>query len=280
MNRNQEFDNMKNEYLNIPIPESGKELVMNSISVAKLDKRKKQVMKIVTRICVSAAMICVLIAPNINSKIAYAMKNVPVIGGFFQLITIREYEELNENGNAYVSEARLQTDDVANAEVVSSINNDMDKYEDMILDEFRKKTESGSKYSLYIMDEVVTNTEEWFSVCVEVTEISADQTTINHYYTINKGTSKLVKLEDLFSKNVDYLSLISREIIRQMKEQKGVPYVVGTDEADSFKSISKDQKFYINTEGEVVIVFDEGEVAPAYIGEVQFVIPKSVYAMK
>ena len=47
-------------------------------------------------------------------------------------------------------------------------------------------------------------------------------------------------------------------------------------EEDNFKEIAKDQSFYINEKGEVVICFNEGDVAPMYMGVVEFVIEETV----
>ena len=40
--------------------------------------------------------------------------------------------------------------------------------------------------------------------------------------------------------------------------------------------IKKDQPFYINDKGELVICFDEYEVAPGSAGLVEFVIPSNI----
>ncbi len=45
---------------------------------------------------------------------------------------------------------------------------------------------------------------------------------------------------------------------------------------DLFEKISKDQNFYINSEGKLVISFDKYEVAPGYMGVVEFVIPTEI----
>jgi hypothetical protein len=45
-----------------------------------------------------------------------------------------------------------------------------------------------------------------------------------------------------------------------------------------FDSIAKDQSFYINNEGKLVISFDKYEVAPGYMGVVEFIIPSNVIA--
>ena len=42
---------------------------------------------------------------------------------------------------------------------------------------------------------------------------------------------------------------------------------------EGFTELSPDAKFYINGEGNVVIVFDEYEIAPGYMGFPEFEIP-------
>ena len=43
-----------------------------------------------------------------------------------------------------------------------------------------------------------------------------------------------------------------------------------------FNKIEKDQQFYIDENGQIVIAFNEGDTAPMYMGCVQFTIPKQV----
>ena len=45
-----------------------------------------------------------------------------------------------------------------------------------------------------------------------------------------------------------------------------------------FQSITDDTSFYLNQNGEVVICFNEGDVAPMYMGCVEFVILNEVLA--
>lgn len=53
-------------------------------------------------------------------------------------------------------------------------------------------------------------------------------------------------------------------------------YNTGEDYVDEFNLITGDESFYFNENGEIVIVFDEYEVAPGYMGAVEFTIPKDV----
>ena len=66
----------------------------------------------------------------------------------------------------------------------------------------------------------------------------------------------------------------------QMQKDEMVHYWV--DETDipewNFKAITDETSFYINENGNIVICFNEGDVAPMYMGCVEFVIPKEVAA--
>ena len=80
-------------------------------------------------------------------------------------------------------------------------------------------------------------------------------------------------------KGSDYVDVISKNIISQMKERtkknpEDTYWIDG--EMDNFKKIKKDQGFYINDKGELVICFDKYEVAPGSSGLVEFVIPNNV----
>lgn len=45
-----------------------------------------------------------------------------------------------------------------------------------------------------------------------------------------------------------------------------------------FKTITHDQSFYINNNGKLVISFNKYDVAPGYMGVVEFIIPTKVIA--
>ena len=44
----------------------------------------------------------------------------------------------------------------------------------------------------------------------------------------------------------------------------------------SFKGLTGDESYYFNDKGELVIAFAEYDVAPGYMGAVEFTIPASV----
>ena len=105
-----------------------------------------------------------------------------------------------------------------------------------------------------------------------------------YYYHIDKTTGEIASLKDLFENGADYITPVSGNIMKQMKEQMAEDdskvYWVDTKEelGHQFEQIKQDQNFYLNEDGQIVICFDEYEVAPGYMGLVQFAIEDEAVA--
>lgn len=95
--------------------------------------------------------------------------------------------------------------DVVNHKMASTIKNFISKEE-----------KSRSYYS--INHEIVYNTDQLFTLKLELNRARADSYTKNVYYTINKSTGKSIPLSAYF-KNSDYKEVISKEILKQMKAE-------------------------------------------------------------
>ena len=64
-----------------------------------------------------------------------------------------------------------------------------------------------------------------------------------------------------------------------MDEDDNVCYWLNDEVSDwNFTTITDETAFYVDENQELVIVFNEGDVAPMYMGVVEFVIPASVTA--
>ena len=130
---------------------------------------------------------------------------------------------------------------------------------------------------------IKTDTDKILSIERYVVNVAASSSTVTKYDNIDKEKEILLTLPGLF-KNEDYIDVISENIKEQMLEQvrldEGLHYwVEGIEESDFFglfEKISKEQKFYINENYKLVIVFDKYEVAPGYMGVVEFEIPTDI----
>jgi hypothetical protein len=130
---------------------------------------------------------------------------------------------------------------------------------------------------------IKTDTDRILSVGRYVVNTIASSSTTFKYDTIDKKNEVLITLPSLF-KDDSYVDIISENIKEQMIKRHEADdmmfyWVEGVEEeglVDLFEKISKEQSFYINSEGKLVISFDKYEVAPGYMGIQEFVIPTEV----
>lgn len=100
---------------------------------------------------------------------------------------------------------------------------------------------------------------------------------------IDKTTGLELSLGDLFPDDYDYISEISAEVLRQMEfrvEYQDASYFIPGgiwSDDECFKEISPEQEFYIDANGQLVIVFDEYTVAPGSEGSPEFIMPAELF---
>lgn len=238
---------------------------------------------------VAAAILISIILPNINGDIAKAMGNIPVLGRYFQVVTFREYHYEDDNNIADVEVPKVKTEEDATEQEVKTaetMNKSIEEYAQGFMQEFQDNLKSqGEGYQELQMDyEVVTDNEDWLTIKVNVLQVEASGYQQAKFFHIDKKTGKEVVLSDLFVEGSDYVGIISKNILTQMQEQMAqdeskIYFCEGNgDDIDQFdfKEIKEEQNFYFNENKELVIVFDEYEVAPGYMGVVEFIIPSQI----
>ncbi len=231
-----------------------------------------------------AAVLCVVlffVLPNVNSTIAYAMQEIPIIGEFVKVITIRQYENDDEFHPQKIEIPEISED----GEASNFINADIKELTDRALFLFKEECEllPDSHTGMIIDYEVVTNTKEWFTLKLLIHHEAGTSTTEYKYYHIDKMTGNSVTLSSLFKSDFDYVSVISENVLTQMKkrnEQLGSE-VYWSDNAENpewnFSRIDDDQNFYFDENGNLTLVFNKYQIAPGYMGTPEFTIPKEVY---
>lgn len=289
MTNKQQFENMKQEYLNMNIPEEGLERMRQSIDRAKMEKRRLQRRRSVrgAGLGMAAALVIAVALPNFNGNIAYAMSRIPVLGSFFKVVTFRDYTYEDENKSAEVKIPQVTVEGVDGQEAsqelkdsVDKINVDLDKITRDLIDQFKASVEeSGETHTgLYVDHEVVTDSDRWFTLRLIVVESQASGYEYYKYYTVDKQTGKVVNLEDLFEEGSNYLDVLTQDIRSQMAARMQADedqYYYLDDKMDpdvNFTQLKPDANFYFNGEGRLTIMFDEYDVAPGYMGPQEFVV--------
>ena len=167
-------------------------------------------------------------------------------------------------------------------EGVQEINQDMETTVDELIRQFEDNLSEEGYHGLHVSQEVVTDNAQYYTVKLSVLETEASGYEHNQFYTIDKQTGNVVTLADLFAKDSDYISVISENIKSQMRQQmasdEGVTYFLDDDNMAefNFQEITDETNFYFNEKGELVIAFDEYEVAPGSMGAPEFVIPQEI----
>jgi Protein of unknown function (DUF3298) len=282
----EELKDLNKAYENINLPDKGREVIIKAMEKAKTDKRKAKIQKEWRRvvILVAAAFTILFILTNTNEKIAYAMEQIPLVGKIFEVITIREYTYNDGHNSADVKVPKVLTekDETIEHPAVNEVNKSVEEYTNELLAQFENNMLVEGYQNLDVSYEVATNNDTWFALDVAAVKTQASGYEFHRFYNINKVTGEQMELNDLFIEGSNYIAVISEEIKNQMKkrmaEDEGVVYWLDSEEypEDNFKEIKENQNFYLDNEGNLVIVFDEYEVAPGYMGVQKFTINKDI----
>lgn len=284
---NEEIKKIKEEYMKVKMSKEQVEAMKEKIEQAKKDKRKERRRNIVkyTAGAVTAAMAAFVILPNTSQRVAFAMEQIPIVGDVVHTVTFRQYSYEDDRNYADVETEKIKTDGKNKKLDKSSekINEEIDTITKNWVAEFKEELKEKKGYqSMTIKTEVVTSNEEYFTLKLICYQAAGSGSETDYYYTIDLKTGERLQLKDLFKTDSDYKKVISDNIKEQMrtqmKEDKNVQYWLDDAEAAmwEFDTIKDTTSFYINNKGNLVICFNQGDVAPMYMGSVEFEIPSTV----
>lgn len=268
------------------------------VSIENHRKNRKKRWGKVAAGAVAAAAAFVILLPNLSMSVAYAWEKLPVLSTIVKVVVWRDYhvEEGRYEANVSIPKVTVEPEDGADEAVkeqlkqsADQINASVKEMTDQIIAEFEagleRDTELQGADHIHVGHEVVTDNDRYFSMKVWSVEEMGSGFEQDHYYTIDRSTGQILTLADLFTDD-SYIETISEEIKRQMQAQmdadENVYYWLHDEEIPewNFQQIAKDQSFYISQEGNLIICFNEGDVAPMYMGCVTFEMPKTIWQMK
>lgn len=252
------------------------------------EERRGKRRRIRNGLLAAAAVLLLFIAiPNLSMRAAAAMRELPVIGRLVDVILIRNY--LYEDGHHYADIAvpRVTVEaegDAALEKAVRQINDDVELLTQRLIQEFEADAEAIGEEGHTEIDayyRTVTDSETWFTLEVQIYYGSGSGSVSYKYYHIDKTTGRIMHLSDLFAENSDYVTAISDWILARMREQMAddtaVYWIDNAMEGNEFHAIDANQNFFFAENGNLVIQFDEYEVAPGASGTPRFEIPREVY---
>ncbi len=288
--RDKKLEEMRQDYEHIRIPEELRQRVEAGIRQAKEETRMKKKSKVIMytgRVLggVAAAMLVITVMANSGAAIAHAMAKIPVIGAIAEVVTFRQYESVENNMEADIKIPEISVkneDGTVNEESTQQINKSIEEYTNEIIARYEAdvKAAGGEGHMDVELDySVITDSERLFSIRFDQLLVMASGTQMVKIYHIDKQTGEMISLSGLFKEGADYITAVSENIKQQMKEQmaadESIIYWLDNEEMpeSNFESVKEDTTFYVNEDGKLTIVFDEYDVAPGYMGSVEFEIP-------
>ena len=297
-----QIEDARKRYEEIPIPAELSGRVRAAI-VRSEEKRKSQRQRIPTvrirrkhRIwgtCAGMAAALVLVfttALNTNTAFAEMAAGLPVIGAAARILTFRSYER--DEGDWKISV------EIPSVEMIAKDTNGLDsalnqeiydlcsQYADEAVERAReyKKAfmETGGTeeeweahdINIHVGYEIKAQTERYLSFAVQGTENWSAAGSETRYYNIDLKDYKMVTLADVLGR--DYVRIANESILRQMEDRKkkdGIAFWSGSE--GGFTGITDKTAFYMNENGNPVIVFDKYEIAPGAYGKLEFEIGRT-----
>ena len=294
--RDKKLEEMRQNYENIKIPAELRQRVEAGIRQAKEETKMKKRSKVIVytgRVAggVAAAMVMITVMANSGAAIAHAMAKIPVIGAIAEVVTFRESESTDNNNNMEadikIPEVSVKNEDgTVNEETTQKINKSIQEYTDEIIAQYEADVKAAGEGEGHMNVEldysVITDSDRLFSIRFDQLLVMASGTQMVKIYHIDKQTGEMIGLDGLFKDGADYITVLSENIKEQMKERmaadESLVYWVDNEDMSewNFESIKEDNTFYVNENGKLTIVFDEYEVAPGYMGSVEFEIPTEI----
>jgi len=277
---NTRLNELKKEYMGTPIPENLYSIIDEQIKNIKLENKKKYSFKRRLNVALVSILSFVLLI-NVSPAFAETISRVPVLSHLVKLVTVREYIIKKDGYDARIKVPEIQGLDDKNLE--KRINENFNNEGRKLYEELNKEVNLNKVNNKYVSTDYVVKSEtnNRLSIEMEKLEIEASGYTTKKHYNIDKNKKIILTLPMLF-KDEKYIDVISQNIKVQMREQmkkdSNKVYFIDQDEGglENFSKIDKNQDFYINDKNQLVISFDEYEVAPGYMGAIEFVIPDDV----
>lgn len=286
------LQNLKREYLKPKMSEEQLRKLQKKMEEAKrmnrANRNKKRMIRLAAAVAALAGIFVIL--PNTSAGIAHAMEQIPVIGSLVEVVTFRDYSYETERNVADIEVPEVKVADQPEDSQIQEnlnrtteqINAEIQEITDKLIEEFEENLdEEMGHQDIMVKSEVLTTTEEYFTLKLICYQGAGSGYAWNVYYTIDLNTGERLALKDLFQEGADYITAISENIKEQMQAQmdadENVYYWLHDEIEDwNFKAITDETSFYLNEKDNVVIGFNEGDVAPMYMGTVEFEIPAEV----
>lgn len=277
------------------------------------EKREKRTCAVkIFRYAAAAAaglLICFTVGVNTSEVFAKEMSGVPVLGALAEVLTVRSYHgtdgdyEIDMEVPEIVQEPETEEesgDAAGTQEFTGDVNTEIQK----IVDDYMVQAKTEFEEYKEAFFATGGTEEEWggrtmdISVDYDVKYQSGNILSLElvtakswvaaqedrYYYNLDLSTGQYLTLEDVLGE--DYVKICNESIVAQIQEriaadENNIFFGFGPNAEEDkemgipgFETVTEDTSFYLNGDGNPVIVFPKYEIAPGYMGFQEFEIQK------
>ena len=277
---------IKEQYEALELSGEQVERLKQKMLQAKGENQKERIRRTGRRIMATAAMLAIIlfILPNTSKTVALAMQQIPILGDFIELITVRDYEYEDTQHSASIKVGELVLNEVADIQnmdasvkkellaTVRNINNEIQKVTTGLLGDFEASMEKQEgPFAVWSESIIIPSVEQYLVIKQECFMAAGSGVEWNYYYTIDLTTGKMLSLEDLFREDTEYVQVLASCIEKQLRQEYG--YQLDDFLRDELvRQLKEEASFYVNEAGNIVICFDEGDIGPMSLGDLEIII--------
>ena len=275
-----EFKEARERYEATPIPEELDQRVRAGIRQGRSRYRARRL-----RRSLGAAAACFVVvfgALNLSPTVAAAAADLPVLGGIFRVLTVRDFTDVNSDRTVKVEQPAVSGSDYADkisAQIQAKVDEKIAEGEQIVADykeayfatggtqEEWEKHDNQVTVTYDIKSQTDTTVSFVVSSAVSIANAYQEQT----YYNLDLASERELTLRDLLGE--DWVAVCNDAIRAQMAAAEDAA-VYFDESMGGFTTVDETTSFYINESGNPVVVFPPYTVAIGALGTVEFEIAK------
>ena len=275
------WEEARRQYRAEPVPEELNFAVASALRSGEKQRRRRRTLRRSLSGGLAACASFVLLV-NLSPTFAQAVSAVPVLGDLARVFTVAQYTVEDRD---HLIDVRLPALELAgDTDLEQRINTEIRKSIDQVLDEAEERAREAREafvatvgkaedFMPIIIDvdyEVKCSNGQYLSFVITKTETLASAYTEYYLYNLDLTTGTELTLPDLLGPDWrEQCDEAVRSGIARSELEGGVFFAPGEG---GFKTVSDDQKFFLNADGEVVLLFEKYELAPGYMGAQEFTV--------
>ena len=256
-----EFKEARESYESIPIPEELDRRVRAGIRQGQRNRRSRYVRR--TLGATAACFVVVFGALNLSPTVAAAAADVPVLGGLFQVLTVRNFTDADSDRTVEVEQPAVTGSDYAD-EISARIQEKVDEkiaQGEQIIADYKEvyfatggTEEDWAKHDnkVTVTYDIKSQTDTTVSFVVNSAVSIANAYQEQAYYNLDLAAGRELTLQDLLG--ADWVHIANDAIRAQMAAAED-PTVYFDESAGGFATVDEATSFYINESGNPVVVF-------------------------